>query len=87
MENDINKGEMIPAERAKELIINIIPDKKDHVDKIYKVISFSFNFNHFSCFFIVMKLYLLSISMKNFSVFLKDKFLNKSSFSIIRYYL
>jgi hypothetical protein len=37
LENDINKGEMIPPERAKEIIANIIPDKKDHVDKVYKV--------------------------------------------------
>lgn len=45
LENDINKGEMIPPERAKEIIANIIPDKKDHIDKVYKVSKiFSFFF-------------------------------------------
>lgn len=47
LENDINKGEMIPPERAKEIIANIIPDKKDHIDKIYKVnlkVNYSFLF-------------------------------------------
>lgn len=37
LENDVNKGEMIPAEHAKEIIGNLIPDKKEYVDKIYKV--------------------------------------------------
>jgi len=36
LENDINKGEMIPPERIKEIILSIIPDKKQFVDKIYK---------------------------------------------------
>jgi len=36
LENDINKGEMIPPERVKEIIISIIPDKKHSVEKIYK---------------------------------------------------
>jgi len=46
LENDINKGEMIPPERAKEIIANIIPDKKDHIDKVYKV-----NLIYFALFF------------------------------------
>lgn len=37
LENDVNQGEMIPAERAKNIIKSIVPDRKDHVDKIYKV--------------------------------------------------
>jgi hypothetical protein len=38
LENDINKGEMIPNERVKEIILSIIPpDKKQHVDKIIRV--------------------------------------------------
>jgi hypothetical protein len=37
LENDINKGEMIPTERVRELIMSIIPDKKQHVEKIIKV--------------------------------------------------
>lgn len=42
LENDVNKGETIPLERAKEIVVNIIPEKKQHVDKICKVsLSFS----------------------------------------------
>lgn len=57
LENDINKGEMIPAERAREIIANIIPDKKDHIEKIFKVIHiiimlFPFLLNFF-LFFLV----------------------------------
>lgn len=37
LENDINKGEMIPQERIREIILRIIPDKKGFVDKIAKV--------------------------------------------------
>jgi hypothetical protein len=37
LENDINKGEMIPNERIREIILSIIPDKKQHVDKVVKV--------------------------------------------------
>ena len=37
LENDINKGEMIPNERVKEIILSIIPDKRQHVDKIIRV--------------------------------------------------
>jgi hypothetical protein len=37
LENDINKGEMIPNERIREIILSIIPEKKQHVDKICKV--------------------------------------------------
>lgn len=37
LENDVNKGEMIPAEHAKEIILNLIPEKKEYVEKIYKV--------------------------------------------------
>jgi hypothetical protein len=37
LENDVSKGETIPLERAKEIVVNIIPDKKQHVDKICKV--------------------------------------------------
>jgi hypothetical protein len=37
LENDINKGEMIPNDRVKEIISSIIPDKKQHVDKILRV--------------------------------------------------
>ena len=44
LENDVNKGEMIPAEHAKEIIISLIPDKKEYVDKIYKVNFFFFLF-------------------------------------------
>mgnify|MGYP000918692520 CR=1 FL=1 len=44
LENDVNKGEMIPAEHAKEIILNLIPDKKEYVDKIYKVIFSNFFF-------------------------------------------
>lgn len=40
LENDINKGEMIPHERAREIIQSIIPDKKQHVEKIYKVSNY-----------------------------------------------
>jgi hypothetical protein len=41
VENDINKGEMMPSERIKEIILSIVPDKKQHVDKIYKVCIFT----------------------------------------------
>jgi tRNA/tmRNA/rRNA uracil-C5-methylase (TrmA/RlmC/RlmD family) len=37
LENDINKGEMIPQDRIREIILRIIPDKKGFVDKIAKV--------------------------------------------------
>jgi len=37
LENDVNKGETIPLERAKEVVSNIIPEKKQHIDKICKV--------------------------------------------------
>ena len=40
LENDVNKGEMTPAEHAKEIILNLIPEKRDYVDKIYKVTIF-----------------------------------------------
>jgi hypothetical protein len=41
LENDINKGEMIPQDRIREIIIRIIPDKKGFVDKIAKVCTLS----------------------------------------------
>jgi tRNA/tmRNA/rRNA uracil-C5-methylase (TrmA/RlmC/RlmD family) len=44
LENDINKGEMIPQDRIKEIIIRIIPEKKNHIDKIIKVIIFTILF-------------------------------------------
>jgi hypothetical protein len=47
LENDINKGEMIPNERVKEIILNIIPDKKQHVDKIIKVCLFPIPYSIF----------------------------------------
>jgi hypothetical protein len=37
LENDINKGEMIPSERVKEIVIGIIPEKKQFVDKVIRV--------------------------------------------------
>ena len=37
LENDINKGEMIPQDRIREIILRLIPDKKGFVDKIAKV--------------------------------------------------
>jgi hypothetical protein len=37
LENDINKGEMIPQERIREIILRLIPEKKGFVDKIAKV--------------------------------------------------
>ncbi len=37
LENDINKGEMIPNERVREIILSIIPEKKQYVDRIQKV--------------------------------------------------
>jgi hypothetical protein len=37
LENDINKGEMIPQERIREIILRIIPEKKGFVDKLAKV--------------------------------------------------
>lgn len=37
LENDINKGEMIPQDRIKEIILSVVPDKKQHADKIAKV--------------------------------------------------
>jgi hypothetical protein len=40
LENDINKGEMIPQERIREIILRIIPDRKGFVDKISKVSYF-----------------------------------------------
>ncbi len=63
LENDVDKGEMIPAEHAKEIILNFIPDKKDYVDKIYKVIFFffsyfSFFFNNFFFFFFPLNFFL-----------------------------
>jgi hypothetical protein len=42
LENDINKGEMIPTERIREIITRTIPDNKSQVDKICKVSLFSF---------------------------------------------
>jgi hypothetical protein len=48
LENDVNKGETIPLERAKEIVVNLIPDKKQHVDKICKV----------SCEFLVISILL-----------------------------
>ena len=51
LENDINKGEMIPNERVKEIILNIIPEKKQHVDKIIKVCLFPNPFSfHLICY-------------------------------------
>lgn len=44
LENDINKGEMIPTERVKEIIQSIIPDKKQHIDKIIRVSINSYYF-------------------------------------------
>jgi hypothetical protein len=40
LENDINKGEMIPQERIREIILRTIPDRKVFVDKISKVSYF-----------------------------------------------
>lgn len=40
LENDVNKGEMIPLERAYEVLSKILPDKKSCFDKIYQVFSF-----------------------------------------------
>lgn len=37
LENDINKGEMIPNERVREIIYGLIPEKKQHIDKLTKV--------------------------------------------------
>jgi hypothetical protein len=46
LENDINKGEMIPNERVRDIILGLIPDKKQHVDKLTKV----------SIYYIIIKL-------------------------------
>jgi hypothetical protein len=37
LENDVNKGEMIPYDRIKEIIIRVLPDKKSQADRIAKV--------------------------------------------------
>jgi hypothetical protein len=44
LENDVNKGEMIPYERIKEIIFKILPDKKSQGDKIAKVNIKTLNF-------------------------------------------
>jgi hypothetical protein len=37
LENDVNKGEMIPYDRIKDIIIRSLPDKKSQADKLAKV--------------------------------------------------
>ncbi len=43
LENDINKGQMIPMDRIKDVILRVLPDKRNQADKIAKVRIWSFS--------------------------------------------
>jgi len=48
---------MIPPEIAKKIIENIIPDKKDHIDKVYKVYLNSLPFFFLKFFWLFQLVY------------------------------
>lgn len=43
LENDVGKGEMIPQERAFEVLSKLFPNRRSEYDKIFQVGAFSFN--------------------------------------------
>ncbi len=75
LENDINKGEMIPQERIREIILSVIPEKNQYVDKIYKV-SYSPIFNNFSFLYNYKNFILINVKQSKFKIFYFLSFIN-----------